>query len=231
MKIKSIIVLTLTVAFSVNIFAQEDEKSRITFSYEAGYVNQLRDGKEFAKLNIQGLRMGALVKYNFTNRVFGQTGLLYEYLNYNNQQLYYSGAGNYRQSTSANQLNLPLLAGYQLPLFSGIKFFAYGGPTFRFGISENLMTATTLPADSAAKANLIALLKEEGLYRTDGFTNMYKDKQLQRFSILLSVGGGFSWNRFYLKSGYDFGLTSIDATDTKKRLTQSGWFVSLGYNF
>ncbi|GHT17962.1 hypothetical protein FACS189429_3270 [Bacteroidia bacterium] len=230
MKIKSFIVLSLIVTFSVNIFAQDDKKSPLTFSYEVGYANQLRNGKEFAKLNIEGLRMGALVKYSFTSRVFGQTGLLYEYLHYSHTQSYHSGAGNFRQSTAANQLNLPLLVGYQIPLFSQVKFFAYGGPTVRFGLSESLLTATTYPTDSTAKANLTALLKEEGLYRTDGFSNMYKDKELQRFSVLLSLGAGFEWSRFYLKGGYDFGLTNINAQN-KKRLTQGGWFVSLGYNF
>ncbi|MDR1652367.1 MAG: PorT family protein [Prevotellaceae bacterium] len=230
MKIKSIFVFASAVIFSANIFAQTAANKSLTFSYEAGYVNQLRSGKDLAKLNnIQGLRMGALVKYSFTNHVFGQTGLLYEYLHYKTVQQYPSAA-NYRQSTSANQLNLPVLAGYQLPLFSGVKFFAYGGPTLRFGISENLMTATTLPSDSTARANLVALLTEQGLYRADGFTDMYGDKQLARFSVLLTLGGGFEWKKFYLKSGYDFGLTNINAAD-KKRMTQNGWFISLGYNF
>ena len=240
MNIKTLSVFALFFTFAANIFAQNEKatQSPLTFSYEVGYANQLRNGKEVAKLNIDGLRMGAFLKYNFTSHFFGQTGLFYEYLHYNNTQFYHSGAGSYRQSTSANQLNLPILMGYQVPLFAKINFFAYGGPTLRLGLSESLLTATTYPTDSTTKADLIALLKSEGMYRTDGFSNMYKDKQLTRFSILLSVGGGFEWKKFYLKSGYDFGLTNINTDDSainigskRKRLTQGGWFISLGYNF
>ncbi|MCL1868126.1 MAG: PorT family protein [Paludibacter sp.] len=230
MNIKTLTVFALFLTFAVNIFAQEAVKSPVTFSYEVGYANQLRKGKTLATLNIDGLRMGVFFKYNFTNHVFGQTGLFYEYLHYNNTQRY-AGAANYRQSTSANQLNLPITAGYEVPLFAKIKFFAYGGPTFRLGLSESLLTATTLPTDSAGRADMIAWLKSYGLYRADGFANMYKDEQLARLSILLSVGGGFEWNRFYLKSGYDYGLTNINAANKQKRTTQSGWFIALGYNF
>lgn len=231
MNIKTLTVFVLFLTFAVNIFAQNESQSPVTFSYEAGYANQLRSGQNVAKLNIEGLRMGAFVKYNFTNRVFGQTGLFYEYLHYNSTQRYYNTA-NYRQSTSASQLNLPILAGYEMPLFAKIRFFAYAGPTLRFGLSERLLTATVFPSDSTEKANMIESLKNEGLYRDDGFSNMYNDKLLSRLSILFSIGGGFEWNRFYIKSGYDFGLTNINADENnKKRITQSGWFVSLGYNF
>ncbi|MCL2597024.1 MAG: PorT family protein [Paludibacter sp.] len=239
MNIKTLSIFTLLIVFAVNIFAQNkgEIQSPVTFSYEVGYANQLRNGKEVAKINLDGLRMGAFFKYNFTRHFFGQTGLFYEYLNYNTTQRYPSAAS-YRQSTSANQLNLPILVGYEIPLFAQIGFFAYGGPTLRMGLSESLLTATTFPADSTAKANLIELLRSEGLYRTDGFSNMYKDKQLTRFSILLSIGGGLKWKQFYLKSGYDFGLTNINTVDSsinigtnKKRITQGGWFISLGYNF
>jgi hypothetical protein len=230
MNIKTLTVFALFLTFAVKIFAQEENKSPVTFSYEVGYANQLRKAKDRATLNIDGLRMGAFFKYNFTNHFFGQTGLYYEYLHYNNTQ-YYPGTANYRQSTSANQLNLPILAGYQVPLFAKIKFFAYGGPTFRFGLSENLLTSTTFPSDSVARANMIETLNKNGLFRYNDFTKMYKDKQLTRLSVLLSIGGGFEWNRFYFKSGYDFGLTNIDASDNKKRTTQGGWFISLGYNF
>ena len=234
MNIKTLAVFALFLTFTLNIFAQENP---VTFSYEVGYANQLRKGNGLATLNLNGLRMGAFFKYNFTNRIFGNTGLYYEYLHYNNTQRY-SGTANFRQSTSANQLNLPILAGYELPLFSNIRFFAFGGPTFRLGLSENLLTATTFPKNVEDSIKMRDFLNTNGLLRTDGFSNLYKDKDLARFSILLSIGGGFKWDRFYLKSGYDFGLTNINQAQTsnnaefkKKRITQGGWYVSLGYNF
>jgi len=239
MNIKTLSICTLFITFAIHVLAQNENQTQspVTFSYEIGYANQLRNGKEVSKINLQGLRMGAFVKYNFTSHFYGQTGLYYEYLHYNNTQNY-PGAACYRQSTSSNQLNLPVLLGYEVPLFAKLKFFAYGGPTLRMGFSEKLLTETTFPTDSTAKANLIALLQSEGLYRTDGFSNMYKDKQLTRLSVLLSFGGGFQWDRFYLKSGYDFGLTNINTSDAsinigtiRKRITQGGWFISVGYNF
>jgi hypothetical protein len=54
---------------------------------------------------------------------------------------------------------------------------------------------------------------------------------MKRTSLLLGLGGGIEWRKFFLKSGYDFDLTNINLLENKGNLYQSGWFLTLGYNF
>jgi hypothetical protein len=47
----------------------------------------------------------------------------------------------------------------------------------------------------------------------------------------MGTGGGVQWKNYQLKGGYDFGINSINKIDSSKLLHQSGWYVSLVYQF
>ena len=53
---------------------------------------------------------------------------------------------------------------------------------------------------------------------------------IHRMNFQLGVGGGIQYKNYQLKSGYDFGIHSINAVDTGS-LYQGGWYISLSYQF
>ncbi len=61
--------------------------------------------------------------------------------------------------------------------------------------------------------------------------DLYKKAMISRINFQMGAGGGVQWKNYQLKGGYDFGINSINKVDTSKLLRQSGWYVSLVYQF
>ena len=65
----------------------------------------------------------------------------------------------------------------------------------------------------------------------NGTIDLYHNAVINRINLQMSVGGGVQWRNYQIKGGYDFGINSLNKIDTSKQLRQSGWFVSLVYEF
>ena len=228
MKLKTILITICIVAFSTNVFSQMSLfKKPFNLIYEAGYSIQFRRGVSYSDLNLPGMRTGLSGRLMVTPKFSLQLGAVYTFSHYFDEQ-YYSGITQRSVLAYSHQLDVPIYAGYTVPLFGKIKFFAYAGPDFRFGLSEKRLVE--LSDGFTSDSTLVSYLQDKGTYLDEGSSNLYKEKELRRVSLSLGVGGGFTWKRFLLKSGYDFGLTNINAVNDN-RLTQSGWYISLGYSF
>ena len=59
----------------------------------------------------------------------------------------------------------------------------------------------------------------------------YIANDLFRTNVMLGVGGGFTWDRYRLEAGYDFGLNNLIKTPTysKDRMSEWQWHVSFIY--
>ncbi|MDR2854116.1 MAG: PorT family protein [Prevotellaceae bacterium] len=220
---KKIFAFSLVLLFAASSFAQIKIFSYpFTISYEAGYTNQLRSGSQFSDVYLNGLRSALLGKLEFNNKISIQTGAIYNLNFYTQTQKFNNASSIIRLSYGGHQLDVPVYVGYHFNMFNhSLKVFGYTGPAVRFGISEKRLVEFV---------NTTELIENQAGIAS-GLSNLYKDKELKRVSLALGVGGGFEWKNFFLKSGYDFGLTDINRLKNKSSLHQSGWFLTLGHNF
>lgn len=219
-----IIVATILLFISTNAFSQFSIfKIPVNISYEAGFANQLRHGKEFSNLNVHGIRMAALAEFQIKNAFTLQTGAIYLWSQAERTQQFPS-SGAYYTKSSGHQIDVPVYAGYSLPLFGDFRLFGFAGPSLRIGLAENRLNAFVDLSDYIADRII------DGVYTAEGTSELYSNKELKRVSLLFGAGGGVQWKDFFVKGGYDFGLTNINNIDTR-RLVQGGWYVVGGYRF
>jgi len=82
-----------------------------------------------------------------------------------------------------------------------------------------------------------------GLGYRIGTYDLYNDR-LRRFNLQMDVGASAQWWKIQVRGGYSFGLNNISNWDVRiyepnsdtftlhpQRQRQSGWFVSLAYEF
>ncbi len=206
----------------------------VSVSFEAGYSDQLRHGKQTSNTNIHGIRLASLAEFTLPLDIRLSTGAIYTSTHSYKDQGYpgLSSSGSvalaYVYSNSfGHAINVPLHLGYELPLFGKFKIFGFAGPTLGIGLREHRLTHTVNMSD-----DIISLIKENDFLfnYTAGKTELYGDEELKRLNWMASVGGGIRFKNYYVKSGYDFGLNSINAK-TDQRVVQSGWYVMGGYTF
>ncbi|MDR1585765.1 MAG: PorT family protein [Prevotellaceae bacterium] len=200
----------------------------LTIAFEAGYSDQLRHGKETGNTNIHGIRLASLVEFTLPLDIRLQTGAIYT-STYSYKDQGYPYYGWVYSNSFGHSINIPLHAGYELPLFGQFKVFGFLGPTLGIGLRENRLTYTVNMTDET-----IAQIKESGFLvnYTAGRKELYEkdDAELKRLNWMASAGGGIRFKNYYIKSGYDFGINSINAK-TEQRVVQSGWYVVGGYTF
>lgn len=97
-------------------------------------------------------------------------------------------------------INVPLHFSFGADLGSGLRFFAYGGPSASFALTSKIVSGSTT------------------------YDRLQDNDSLQRFDIMLGAGVGLQFNdmvRFQV--GYDFGMlnryTSDNITVTRNQLT------------
>lgn len=207
--------LVLFIAATINADAQK-------YAIEAGYTNPMRVSKigslKGSTTFFYGGKVGVTARYSLksNNNVSLLTGVLYS-LVYADRQSGFPNSEMVSYKTTGHFIDIPLHAIYSLPISKNMSFFGFAGPTINIGIAQNMDVTSTL----ATTTNAIL-----------GKFNVYKDSEykLNRLNLQLSIGGGIQWKKYQLKSGYDFGITNINKTDTGN-LYQKGWFLSFSYQF
>lgn len=207
--------LVLFIAATINVDAQK-------YALEVGYTNPMRVSKignlQGSTTFFYGGKIGVTARYSLKSNPNASflTGVLYS-LVYADRQSGFPSSEMVSYKTTGHFIDIPLHAIYSLPLSKNTSFFGYAGPTINIGVAQNMDVTSTL----ATTTNAVL-----------GRFNVYKDSEykLNRLNLQIGVGGGVQWKKYQLKSGYDFGITNLNKTDTGN-LFQKGWYVSFSYQF
>ena len=125
--------------------------------------------------------------------------------------------------TFGHYIDIPLRVQYTLPLGKDFKIFAFAGPNLNIGLAQPQKIISELSDAMADYTGIKSLGYDEN--------DLYKKAMISRINFQMGAGGGVQWKNYQLKGGYDFGINSINKVDTSKLLRQSGWYVSLVYQF
>ena len=217
MKFRLFAILIVILSFIGELPAQIAKKDTIAlkkpaYRMEAGYSHINRYGEYVSKTPFHGVRVGATAEYPLKYGFGVQTGLKYSFLFGNKQQLYTAGDSvNY--SYTGHSIDIPARLTYTLPIFWGLRIFAYAGPSFNIGLAQtSKVTVTGLPIIEGFPIDIAS-----------GTYNMY-NKELNRFSVMLGAGGGIQWKDYRVKGGYDWGLNSI-SKDKNSPQRLKGWYA------
>ena len=202
----------------------------VSIAFEAGYSSELRHGKSTSNTNINGIRIASTAEFTLPFDIQLLTGVSYTHSNSHKTQGFPYSAYVFSQSYG-HVLSVPLHVKYELPLFKQFKAFGFVGPTLGIGISEFRLTYANDNFDDKT----IDYINEHDIlitYKSGKSENLYKKDsgELNRLNLMLSTGGGIRWKNYYIKSGYDFGLTNLNKFDSRK-VVQSGWYLMGGYRF
>jgi len=204
----SAILFTL-LCFTGQLYAQK-------ITLEGGYFNPKRTGQSTSETYFDAIRLGGQAEFDLKYNFGFQTGLFYN-IGYSNKiQKYGVVKDSVVYNTWSHALEIPVRIVYNQPLFKDFKMFGFAGPNIQIGIIQNQRVKSDLSE---------YLTNETGIQ--SGKYNLYKNN-LHRINFQLGAGGGVQWRQFILKSGYDWGLNSLDRTKND-RITQGQWYVTFGY--
>lgn len=227
MRLKYHILLSLAVfTFGLQAQTSTNDSTKITPVYrvEAGYSQSLRYGNNISSTPFYTVHLGGNVEFPLKNNFGLETGLHYN-LSVGNKTQYYGNSFTSSDSTimydaldtvkytyTNHSLSIPVHITYTLPIFWGLKIFAYAGPNFIIGLSE----PTKVESSNNTYVNSMSY-------------DAYNEK-ISRFDVQLGVGGGIQWRYLRVKSGYDWGLFNVNS-EKNPVLHQKGWNVALEYEF
>jgi hypothetical protein len=218
MKMNNLLKISLLLIFSVLFLTANAQK----YSVEAGFVQPKQFGTGFSKSYFNGGKIGANVEFELKNNFSLLTGALYSMV-YGSKTQYYSSTDSVNYKTFGHSINIPLHINYSLPASKNFKFFAYAGPTIGVGLAQP-QRVTAIMSDAMKTFTGINSISYAN-------NDLYNKSVIQRINLQMSIGGGIQFKNYKLKSGYDFGINSINKIDSSKILRQSGWYVSLVYQF
>ncbi|MFW9598147.1 MAG: outer membrane beta-barrel protein [Paludibacter sp.] len=201
------------------------------FGIEAGYVQHERYGDQFKTTYFNGAKLGLNVEFGLKNNFSLLSGALYSVVYSSNTQNYtVSDSVNYK--TFNHTIEVPLHLQYTLPVSKNLKFFAFAGPKLNFGLAQPQKVTVVLSGDHVLPTipdNMKPFMRTESESYSDN--DLYVKSIISRINLQMSVGGGVQFKNYQLRSGYDFGIHSINKVDSGSMLRQRGWYVSLVYKF
>lgn len=189
-----------------------------TYRMEVGYNNPIRFGANVSPTKFDGIRIGGTAEFDLKNNFSLLTGALYNFV-YSNKLQGYPNSDSVVYKTFGHYLDIPIRITYSLPINKNMKVFGFAGPNFNIGLFQNQETISTLST---------ALNQLHGI--KPGKSDLYNDGIINRLNLQIGLGGGIQWKKYQLKAGYDFGINKLNRTGTGN-VYQSGWYVSLAYEF
>jgi hypothetical protein len=210
MKLKfRLLVVLLTIVFTAN--AQ-------TYRLEVGYINPVRQGAEVSSTYFKGIRLGGTAEFDLKNNFSLLTGALYNFV-YSNKLQMYPSEDSVTYKTYGHYLDIPIHITYTYPITKNLKVFGFAGPNINIGLFQNQQTTSTLTDALNATSGVVP-----------GKVDLYSGSIINRLNLQIGLGGGIQWKKYQLKAGYDFGVNKINKTGYGTQ-NQSGWYVSLAYEF
>lgn len=193
------------------------------FRLELGSTNPKQAGNQFSTSYFNGGRIGGTVEFDLKHNFSFLTGALYS-LVYSNKVQNYTFTDSVRYKTFAHSIDIPLQINYNLPLGKNLKLIAFAGSNINVGLAQ------------PQKVQVFMTNEQKSFYPniTDkeyADNDLYKNALIHRINFQMVLGGGVQWKDYQVKAGYNFGINSINRIDSGQTLRQSGWFVSLAYQF
>lgn len=219
-----IITIILSAVFAVSIQAQttavdSTKKSDLKYRVEAGYGQLYRYGDAIVKSPYHTIRTGLNVEIPIRLGFGVETGLKYSFA-FGSREQQYNHSDTAFFSYSGHLLDIPVRMTYTLPVFWGIKLFAYAGPNFNIGLEQT--SDVKFEPKKTGQPNPLNL-------PVPGTYDLY-ESELKRFAFQLGAGGGIQWKNFRLRSGYDWGLNNVGKSK-KYREGLRGWHIAFEYEF
>lgn len=119
-----------------------------------------------------------------------------------------TGSVKIKTTVNAMYLQLPIHAGYSLPVSEGVNLLFHAGPYFAYGVGGK----------AKVKANGQEMIK----------IDTFDDNFAKRFDFGLGLGAGVEFGKINAGIGYDFGLVNIMQDGTMRNMNG---YLSVGYKF
>jgi hypothetical protein len=214
---KSALKLSIIICLLLTVYSLNAQIYRV----EIGYGKPSRYGAESRTTHFDGIRLGATAEFKLKDNFSLLTGALYNAV-YAKEVQYYSPSDSVTYRTFGHSVDIPLRLTYTLNISKTMKAFAFAGPNINIGLFQPQKISTVLTTSLAEYTNIKDLDYSEN--------DLYKRALISRINFQIGAGAGLQWKNYQIKGGYDFGINSINKIDTSK-LFQSGWYVSLVYQF
>ena len=210
---------------------QEVYQFGIAYHLEAGYAqnHQRMTSDTISALYLHGARLGAQFEMFLPKHFSLNIGLLYSIQYGISRQHYHTASVDNPQIEVVNNhilehtLTIPIRAQYTIPLWKQLSMHFYTGPQLSVGLAQTDYVKADLSPETAAW--LLTQGKHLQTY------DKYVTKELFRTNIQYGLGGGFTWDKYRLEAGYDFGLNNLIRTsaNSKDRMSEWQWHVSFVY--
>jgi len=211
---KSTLKFGLLIVMLAGVFTANAQKYRL----EVGYNNPIRYGTNISSTTFNGIKLGGTVEFDLKNNFSLLTGALYNII-YSDKLQMYPNKDSVTYRTMGHYLDIPIRLTYTYPITKDLKAFGFAGPNINIGLFQQQNTYSTLTDE----LNII-----DGI--TPGKMDLFSGSIINRLNLQVGIGGGIQWKKYQLKAGYDFGINKLNRTGTGNQY-QSGWYVSVAYEF
>lgn len=216
------ILLTL-LGFSANA---QDKKVEFGLSGGYGYtMPKLKDTRAtkipaIDQSSMNGFHFGPIVKFNMSEVMSFQTGLLFNHfsgVNINSSQMALKKLGTwYQERTKLMAFDMPLRVMYSIPLADEFNVFLFAGPNLNYAVNKISIT------ENYAQNKLIKESDGKNIYESSGNFNA--------LDLQMGAGAGLQFMGLSLRAGYDWGILNR-TTYTDASLRANDLKVSLAYTF
>ena len=225
-----IIKLALVVVFTAIMGVQAQDK-KVEFGLMAGYghtMPRVKDSRSdidkqvphnINQDNLNGFHAGPVVKFNLSEQMGFQTGLLYNYFGgtLNNEEALKKATGTWKQyKTVYSAIDLPLRLVYSMTLAEELNVFLFAGPNLNYSLSKTTSTEYYV-ANDFSRAD-----QESNIYESSGNFNA--------LDLQMGAGLGVKYYGISIRAGYDWGILNRTTLDDLA-LRSNDIKVSLAYTF
>ncbi len=221
--------LLLISTLVANSLAQD---KKVEFGIMAGYghtIPRVKDSrsdevKQTTRLNINqdnlnGFHVGPILKFNFSEQMGFQTGLLFNYFSgmRNDELALKEATGTWKQSkTVYSALDLPLRVVYSMTLAEEFSVFLFGGPNLNYSLNK------TTSIEYYVSNNFSREEKGPNIYDTPS--------EFSALDLQMGAGLGIKYYGVSIRAGYDWGILNRTTIDDVS-LRSNDIKVSLAYTF
>ena len=212
---------------------EEQYSFSVSYRLEGGYAqdHQRMTSDTISALYLHGARVGAQFDLMLPKHFSLNIGVLYSVL-YGISSQHYRSVDTDPDLVQTEVVNnhvvehaliVPVRAQYNIPLWKKLSMHFYTGPQLMIGLAQTDYVKADL--SDATRDWLLAQGKHLDTY------DKYTSGELFRANIMYGLGGGFTWDKYRLEAGYDFGLNNLIRTPiySKDRMSEWQWHVSFVY--
>ncbi len=221
--------LAVVIILVLSAFTLKAQDKKVEFGIVAGYghtMPKLKDSRSvknpaISQNNLSGFHAGPVLKFNFSEQVALQTGLLFNYfsgVSINSSQLSLKkNLGTwYQDRNKLTAFDVPLRFMYSFPLADEFNLIIIAGPSLNYAYSKIVQTENFVDNKLTNKTQGLNIYQSPGNYSA--------------LDLQLGAGIGVQYMGVSLRGGYDWGLLNRTVLPDA-RLRSNDLKISLGYTF